>query len=161
MAITITGGATFVGGASLQPAPVIPTNYFDADETTDWTMFGDSTISEPTNGTFRFTRIAGNGNVGQYTVTGLTSGNDYIFYATGDTSQSSWSSEITIQDPITGEIAVVNWSAGATNDTQSDTWTQPAGQTSVVIRVRLAYNEGYTGTPSAVWDFSNIRINDN
>jgi len=159
MTITISGGATIAGGMSIQPAPVVPTNYFDADETSDWTMFGDSTVSEPTNGTFRFTRVAGNGNVGQYTVTGLTPSSNYIFYATGDTSQSNYTAEITIQGQ-SGEIAVVNWSAGATNDTQSDTWTQPVGESSVIVRIRIAYNEGYTGT-SGVWDFSNIRINDN
>jgi hypothetical protein len=160
MGITITGGVTLTGGMSLQTAAEELTNYFDADETSDWTMFGSSTVSEPTDGTFRFTRVAGNGNVAQYTVTGLTAGNDYIFYATGDTSQSNYSAEISIQDPVTGEIAVVDWSAGATNDTQSDTWTQPSGETSVIVRVRIAYNEGYTDT-SGVWDFSNIRINEN
>ncbi len=149
---------------------VEPTNYWNATQVSDWYMFGSSTVSEPTDGTFRFTRIAGNGNVGQYTVTGLTGGASYVISATGDTSQNDHVAEFTLQNanwddidgpgPLEwGEGGTLDWAAGATSDTQSVTFTMPAGETSLTVRVRLAYTQPYPSN-TAVWDFSDIKIND-
>ena len=157
------------GPATPAPAPE-PYNYFTASSVSDWYMFGSSTVSEPTDGTFRFTRVAGNGNVGQFAATGLTGGASYVISATGDTSQNDYVAEFTLQNANWGDIdgsgplesfegGVLDWAAGATNDTQSVTFTMPAGETSVTVRVRLGYETNYSSN-TLVWDFSNIKIND-
>ena len=180
MATKITSGSIFSAGAVVTGVdadsppyvgPPEPTNYFGATQVSDWTMFGSSTLSSPTDGTFRFTRVEGNGNVGQYVVTGLTGGASYVISATGDSSDN-YVAEFTILNfewpdldgsgPLDSfEGTVLSWTEASTNDVQSGTFTMPAGETSVTVRVRLAYqHSSFSGPDRAVWDFSDIKIND-
>lgn len=130
--IQITGGVTITGSSSslTDVTPDIDAN--------DWTAENSSTITEPTTGTFRFVRShATNRGTGYYTFTGLTGGQsyrlDFEFRQTIDQEDF----KVMLQRSLgSDEIDQATMSSGTSFSSESFTWTQDSGDTTVYLRTQ-------------------------
>lgn len=173
MATKITSGSIFSAGAVIvgvdadapsatpsapepESAPIF--NIFNVSSTDDWYMFGSSTVAASGNG-FTFERVSGNGNVGQVTITGLTVGQEYELSVTGSGANTSWNSEVAILGVTQMGRTFFDPSQALTPVTKTETWTQHADDgDSIKIRVRIGYEENWTGNPAGIWTFTDIAI---
>ena len=141
-------------------APPPPPGIFNVSSTDDWYMFGSSTVAASGNG-FTFERVSGNGNVGQVTITGLTVGQEYELSVTGSGANTSWNSEVAILGVTQMGRTFFDPSQALTPVTKTETWTQHADDgDSIKIRVRIGYEENWTGNPAGIWTFTDIAINE-
>lgn len=93
--IQITGGVTITGSSIIDVTPNI--------NDTDWTALNSANITEPSTGTFSFTRShASNANVAYYEFTSLTSGESYQLEFESRRSQNSSGYFITLEDSLNG-----------------------------------------------------------
>lgn len=95
--IQITGGVTITGSSIIDVTPDI--------NDTDWTALNSATITEPSTGTFNFSRShASNANVAYYEFTSLTSGESYQLEFESRRTQNSSGYFITLEDSLNGTL---------------------------------------------------------
>ena len=130
--LQITGGVTITGNSSslTDVTPDIVAN--------DWTAENSSTITEPTTGTFRFDRThVSNRGTGYYTFTNLTGGQSYRLDFEFRRVHETDDFKVMLQRNLgSDEIDQATMTTGTTFSSESFTWTQDSGDTTVFLRTQ-------------------------
>ena len=144
--------------SSMVPPPPPPIFNVSTD---DWYLFGSATVAASGNGfTFERGNFA-NGNVAEVTITGLTVGQEYELSVTGSGANTSWNSEVAILGAVQMGRTFFDPGLASNPVTKTEHWTQSSNDgDSIKIRVRIGYNENWTGNPAGIWTFTDITINE-
>ena len=127
--------------------PPTPQNYFQAS-LSDWTIVAGS-VSEPTSGTFAWTREGGSGWVAGYEVSGLTVGTEYTISYEMRKTGGPGPVEMRITPAVGGGATLTNHITESSDFvTFTSTWTQP-DQTTAYVNI-ISDNGGGSGEIKSV-----------
>lgn len=115
------------------PAPIV--NHADNIQLSDWTIVAGN-VTEPTSGTFSWTRVGGIGYVASYEITGLTAGTDYTMSYQMRKSGGNNTVEMRLKTGSgdNGSDLISQLTSSSEFATYTHTWTQP-NQTTAYINM--------------------------
>ena len=143
LAGAVINAGTVIAGVDADNPPYVglpptPQNYFQAS-LSDWTIVAGS-VTQPTSGTFAWTRSGGDGWVAGYEISGLTAGTEYtISYEIRNPNGGS-----TIDALVSTVLAGGTWLSRQSTEssdfvTFTSTWTQP-NQTTAYLNILSDHN---------------------
>ena len=144
------GNGIYAPGLAPERAPApepTPQNYYQAS-LSDWTIVAGS-VSEPTSGTFAWTREGGSGWVAGYEVSGLTVGTEYTISYEMRKTGGPGPVEMRITPAVGGGATLTNHITESSDFvTFTSTWTQP-DQTTAYVNI-ISDNGGGSGEIKSV-----------
>ena len=147
--VTFTPGTNedYVAPPIHQGPPPTRQNYFQAS-LSDWTIVAGS-VSQPTSGTFAWTRNGGSGWVAGYEVSGLTVGTEYTISYEMRKTGGPGPVEMRITPALAGGATLTNQITDSSEFvTFTSTWTQP-DQTTAYVNI-ISDNGGGSGEIKSV-----------
>ena len=145
LAGAVINASMIIAGVDADNPPVTsstPQNYFQAS-LSDWTIVAGS-VSEPTSGTFGWTRDGGSGWVAGYEVSGLTVGTEYTISYEMRKTGGPGPVEMRITPAVGGGATLTNNITESSDFvTFTSTWTQP-DQTTAYVNI-ISDNGGGSG----------------